>query len=355
MSLDHVERAIADALDAATQAVEPVAEPSADLLTALRELASGGKRLRARLLLASHDFHGALHPSAAHHVAAAIELFQAAALIHDDVLDQAHTRRGAATIHRHLARVHGESSWQGDAEHFGVSGAILAGDIALMAAQLTLSRGTADLDSASAGTVAELFAHMSILCTAGQYADMRLAAQPVDALASQEAEILAMMRSKTASYTSEFPLALGAACAGGDPEKIAAMRAVGVPLGLAFQLRDDVLGLVGQTELTGKPAGDDIREGKRTLLMVHAWRHADAGAQDVLRRAFARPDADAASVAAAVRAVEETGAIGATEERIRLLADEARAALHEAIPAPSHGAALDSLHALLDATTQRAS
>jgi geranylgeranyl diphosphate synthase type I len=162
-----------------------------------------------------------------------------------------------------------------------------------------------------------------------------------------------MMRSKTASYTSEFPLALGAASAGADADRIAAMRAVGVPLGLAFQLRDDVLGLVGKPAVTGKPAGDDIREGKRTLLMVHAWSAGDGPTREALRQAFARPDADAETVAAAVAVVRETGAIEAVEDRIRSLAEEARAALMVATPTLSDDAALGQLHDLLDATTHR--
>lgn len=355
MPLAEVENAIADALDSAATAVGPIAEPSAELLAALGALARGGKRLRAQLLLSAHDAYGGAHPAAAHHIAAAIELFQTAALIHDDILDQAHTRRGAATIHRRLARVHHEHGWQGDAEHFGVSAAILAGDIALMAAHVALSRGAAQLSPASAAQATELFADMSILCTAGQYADMRLAAQPVDALTEQEAAIVAMMRSKTASYSAEFPLALGAACSDAGEEGIAAMKAVGVPLGLAFQLRDDVLGLVGEPEVTGKPAGDDIREGKRTLIMVHAWRKADAAEREAMRQAFSMPDADAATVAAAVAAVESTGAIAEVEELIGRYAAEARAALHTAAASLSDDAALTQLHALLDATTQRSS
>jgi geranylgeranyl diphosphate synthase type I len=174
MSLAEVEHAIADALEAAATAVTPVAEPSADLLAPLGTLAMGGKRLRAKLLLASHDAHGAPHPGAAHGIAAAIELFQTAALVHDDILDQADTRRGAPTIHHRLAGLHLESAWHGEPEHFGTSGAILAGDIALMAAQLTLTRAAAELDAASAAAVTELFAQMSLLCTAGHYADISL-------------------------------------------------------------------------------------------------------------------------------------------------------------------------------------
>ncbi len=110
---------------------------------------------------------------------------------------------------------------------------------------------------------------MASLCTAGQYLDIRLAAQPLSALATgrHAADIVATMRAKTASYTAEGPLALGAALAGAQRQTVDAWAAVGVPLGIAFQLRDDVLGAVGSPESTGKPAGDDVREGKRTLIL----------------------------------------------------------------------------------------
>jgi geranylgeranyl diphosphate synthase type I len=354
MSLVMVEKAISAALDTTTLAVEPVAEAAGDIVTPLRALASGGKRLRAQLLLASHEAHGGRAPRAAAHTAAAIELFQTAALIHDDVLDQADTRRGAATIHRHLASVHRESAWRGQAAHFGVSGAILAGDIALMASHLALSRATSELGAASGLAVAELFTDMSQLCTAGQYADMRLAAQPVDSLPDQEADIVAMMRSKTASYTAEFPLALGAACAGAGADAIAAIRGVGVPIGIAFQLRDDVLGLTGSPQVTGKPAGDDVREGKRTVLMVHAWTHADQNARRVIAASFAEPDASDAAVAEAVAAITATGAVAAVEAMIEAYAEQARSALEATAGTLDNAGALDQLRALLAATTQRA-
>lgn len=353
MSTADVESAIGDALDAARAAVAPVAEQAADIVEPLALLAGSGKRLRARLLLASHDACGASEPAAAAHVAAAIELFQTAALVHDDVLDQADTRRGGPTIHRLLADRHRRAGWSGSPEHFGTSAAILAGDIALMASHLALARGASALPAERGLLVSELFAQMSQLCTAGQFADMHLAAQPVDALGDQEEEILAMMRSKTASYTAEFPLALGAACAGAGESVVAGLREVGVPLGIAFQMRDDILGLVGTPEVTGKPAGDDVREGKRTLLMVHAWRSADAEGRDAIRAAFARPDASAVQVADAVAAVVDTGAVDEMEDMLADFADRARAALDALTPLVADQGALGELRALLDATTQR--
>jgi len=135
---------------------------------------------------------------------------------------------------------------------------------------------------------------------------------------------------------------------------VAGLRDAGVPLGIAFQLRDDILGLVGSPDITGKPAGDDVREGKRTLLMVHAWRAGDDAARRAIGAAFARPEASDAEVAVAVEAIRDTGAVDEVERRIAAYADQARAALEAVGERLRDEGALSELHALLAVTTQRA-
>jgi geranylgeranyl diphosphate synthase, type I len=353
MPVADVDAAILAALDHTAAATQPVGDAGAELIRPLSEVARGGKRLRAQLILAAHQAHGGSVPRAAAGVAAAVELFQTAALIHDDVLDAAQTRRGRPTIHRLLADDHAQRAWNGDAEHFGLSGAILAGDLALMASYRALASGLEDLPRAQATIVSALYADMAELCTAGQYLDMRLAAEPLDVIAQRDDQILAMMRSKTASYTAEFPLALGAACASASPDAIAAMRAVGVPLGIAFQLRDDILGLVGSPETTGKPAGDDVREGKRTLLIAHAWLSASDRERSHIRAALGSASASAKELAAAVEAIVATGAVENVERHIAHLVDEARAALGVAKPYLTTGTGLEEIERLIDATTAR--
>lgn len=352
--MHDVERVIAEALDRTASAVGPTARAAADLLTPLAAVSRGGKRLRARLVLAAHDAFGGARGAEALDVAAAIELFQTAALVHDDVLDSADTRRGQPTIHRALERTHDAESWTGDAAHFGTAGAILAGDLTLMASHRCLARAVARLGGTHGERVADLFADMAQLCTAGQYLDMRIAAQPVAELALQGADIVTTMRSKTSSYTTEFPLALGAAVAGAPDDAVEAMRDVGVPLGIAFQLRDDVLGLVGAPEVTGKPAGDDVREGKRTLLASHAWAHTDDEGRAVIEAAFGVPEAGADAIDAAVQAMVAAGAVEAVEQRIEEEADAARAALRRAQEAGWAAAdAFGEIEALIDTLAVR--
>ncbi len=207
---DHEIASVLEALAGPLAATVPAAT---EMLTPLERYASGGKRLRALLLLASHHAHRGVDEDAAVSLAAALELFQTAALIHDDVLDGSETRRGGPAAHRAIAHLHAERGWHGSSEAFGAAGAILAGDVALMACQRAVGRACARV-GARGEQLAAQFSDMADLVTAGQYADMRAAAQPLSSLGDQGDEIETVMRSKTASYSAEYPLALGAAVAG---------------------------------------------------------------------------------------------------------------------------------------------
>lgn len=298
-----------------------------ELAQLVRDSVAGGKRTRASLLLAAHDGYGGSSPEAAASLAAALELFHGAALIHDDVIDAADTRRGAPSTHRVLSERHASRGWRGESQHFGTASAILAGDLALMAAHRAASRAAALLPRDLAAAAVTRFLDMADLVTAGQFLDLRLAAQPLAALPDQEADIRATMRAKTASYTAEAPLALGAVSAGADPHAADAAGAVGVDLGVAFQLRDDLLGLVGEPQVTGKPTGDDLREGKRTLAVWTAWASASGPQRAAIAEVFGQRDAPDDLIAAATQAVVETGAVAAVEEEIAMLASRARTAI----------------------------
>jgi len=279
----------------------------------------GGKRLRAQLVLASHCAHRGTKDDAAIGVAAAVEIFQTAALLHDDVLDDSDTRRGRPAAHRVLADFHRDNGWLGSSDDFGAAAGVLAGDITLMAAHRALWRASESLTAPAAAMTTRLFADMAELVAMGQYLDMRTAAQPIASIDTQESDIRSVMRSKTASYSAEFPLALGAACAGGPAESIARMREIGLPLGIAFQLRDDILGLTGSPALTGKPAGDDIREGKRTMLVWRAWSRTDDAGRRILAGALGHRGATDSEVQRAVDVVRATDALDTVEDEITTL------------------------------------
>jgi geranylgeranyl diphosphate synthase type I len=220
-----------------------------------------------------------------------------------------------------VANLHARQGWLGDASAFGAAGGVLIGDLALMAAHRTLVTATASLPSAMATQVAALFADMESVVTAGQYLDMRVAAQPLWALENQERDIRDTMITKSASYSVEYPLRLGAALAGSNSGMADALADIGIPLGTAFQLRDDILGLTGAPAVTGKPAGDDIREGKRTIPLLHAWRRADPAQRAQLASTLGVRDADAAAVAQSVALIQSLGGIEATEREIHELTE----------------------------------
>jgi len=325
---ERVGAAVGAAMERLSHSVEPIAGPRLDLLEPLSVLASKGKRMRSTLLMMSHTAAGGGREDVALRVAAALELFQVAALVHDDVLDGSDTRRGLPSTHRVIEGLHMAQGWRGDAGRFGTGGAILAGDLALMACMGELVAALTGVDGPVAAAVGERFTEMATVCTAGQYLDLRLAALPFEKLENEREAIETVMRAKTASYTTVGPLALGAALAGCSAATVDAWAAVGLPLGVAFQLRDDVLGVIGSESETGKPAGDDVREGKRTLLLAHAL--ASSGHED-RERIGSAVGGDVKAVADAVDVLVRSGAIDAAEDEISRLASEAKSGL-EAIP-----------------------
>ncbi|MBU6245199.1 MAG: polyprenyl synthetase family protein [Actinomycetales bacterium] len=296
-----------------------LARAGADLVPlagALRALMSGGKRLRPafcywgwRGALAGTEVTSELD-DAAMRAAASLEFLQACALIHDDVMDGSDTRRGLPAAHHHFATLHRGSAWLGSPENFGIGAAILLGDLCLSwADQVLMSSGmpVADLMRGKA-----VYDEMRTELMAGQYLDLLEQARGGGSVE----RALQVVRYKSAKYTIERPLHLGAALAGAPPQVMEAYTAYGLPLGEAFQLRDDVLGVFGDPSQTGKPAGDDLREGKRTVLIAMATDAASPSQAAVLRAHLGDPALDADGVAALRAIIEETGALAATERLI---------------------------------------
>lgn len=298
-------------------------------------LVSGGKRLRAALCWWSFRSHGGAvsgrSADAAVRTGAALELFQAAALLHDDVMDNSDTRRGAPTAHRSFAAHHAGSGWSGDSARFGEAGAILLGDLVLVAAQRELT-GALTTAPDVAPRVREAFDRMQTEVVTGQYLDVLVQAEPWGAdPAADESRARAVLRAKSAGYSVAFPLELGALLAGAGPERAASLHTAGVPLGEAFQLRDDVLGVFGDPAVTGKPAGDDLREGKRTVLVARAMAGLRPGAdRDLLAGALGDPDLSDDDVRRVRQVIVESGALDGVERLIAELSGTATARLDAA-------------------------
>ncbi|MGW9405685.1 polyprenyl synthetase family protein [Arthrobacter sp. NPDC055585] len=298
------------------EVLEEVSAESVPLLGAVHSLAKGGKRLRA--LLNYWGWRGAggeVLGEAAVRSGLALELFQSAALIHDDIIDRSDTRRGAPSVHRHFSNRHAEAQWFLDGSHFGSSAAILAGDLCLA---LSEEAFTSVGERAAYNTRARaVFNRMRTEVMAGQYLD--ILEEVVGPGHEPDRAVLRarnILRFKSAKYSIEHPLAIGGALAGADEELLAAYSAFSLPLGEAFQLRDDVLGVFGDPEITGKPAGDDLREGKRTVLIAYALSAGSAALRKEITDNLGRPDLDDDAVASLRNAIEESGALATTEALI---------------------------------------
>ncbi len=275
---------------------------------------------------------------------AALELVQASALIHDDVIDGSDTRRGEPSTHRRFERRHRDAGWLGAARQFGESAAILVGDLCLIWSD-ELFQG-AGVGPAALARARAVFDEMRTEVMVGQYLDVLT--QATGELSVARASKVATF--KSAKYTVERPLLLGAALAGAPTAVGDAYSAYGLALGEAFQLRDDVLGVFGDPEQTGKPAGDDLREGKRTYLVAAAAEAASEADARVLRDDLGDPTLDSDRIARLRSIITSTGARRRAEERIESLAAQARAAL---AAAPIDPAAATALTELVEAATRR--
>jgi geranylgeranyl diphosphate synthase type I len=298
--------------------VSPDLEP---LIQAVTELLRGGKRLRPAFCYWGWRGAGGEATDAAVAAATSLELLQACALIHDDVMDGSDTRRGLPAAHRRFATLHRGSGWLGSPEGFGVGAAILLGDLCLSwADELLMSCG---LSAEQVLRGKPIYDIMRTELMAGQYLD--LLEQAMGGGSAERA--MRVVRFKSAKYTIERPLHLGAALAGAPEDIHVAYSGYGLPLGEAFQLRDDVLGVFGDPAQTGKPAGDDLREGKRTVLIATALDAASAAQQSVIRQHLGDPTLDSAGVDALREVITDTGALAHVEALIDALLDQALASL----------------------------
>lgn len=327
-----------------------------ELADALERMVAGGKRMRAALCYWSFRAHGGAagtpEAQAVLHVGAALELFQAAALFHDDVMDASDTRRGQPSAHRVFESRHRASGLTGDAERFGVAAAILLGDLALVASEQQFADATTGHPHQQAARA--VFDLMRTEVTVGQYLDVLAQAMPWgDDPSEDERRARQVIRAKSARYSVEHPMVIGAVLAGADADAVARVQAVGRPLGEAFQLRDDLLGVFGDPRRTGKPAGDDLREGKRTVLVARAAAAALAAGDEGTVRLLAQhlgdrtmPDAEVAALAHAIAA---TGAPDDVELLIAELAARAFTGIESSgWPEPARGVVAALAHAAVD-------
>ena len=294
---------------------------------------AGGKRLRPAFCTWGYvGAGGAVDDRRVVDAGAAFELLHAFALFHDDVMDGSDSRRGQPTAHRSHADAHRDRGWAGEPRRFGEGVAILVGDLAFVYADLLMHGAPAE--------AWEVWNELRIELNVGQYLDVIGSASSERRRAQAER----ICRYKSGKYTIERPLHLGAVLAAPHrrDELLPALSRFGLPLGDAFQMRDDVLGAFGAEQVTGKPVGDDLREGKPTPLMAMATERATPAQRAMLAKVgdvTMSPD----TVAEIQEAIVATGALDELEARIAALTDEAVASLDSA---PIDGMAKNELRLL---------
>lgn len=319
-------------------------DPELSVITGFAsELLSGGKRFRALFTYWSwvacrnvgsvqYDEDTERRSAAALvDLCAALEMFHAAALVHDDLMDNSDSRRGKPAVHKRFEELHLSNGWSGDTSRFGSAGSILTGDIMLgWSSELFDSGVRRAPNSAVAWACRDEFAKMRIEVMAGQYLDM---VEENAGATREQSEAVAranrVMLYKTAKYSIEAPLLIGAAFTGASPETLRGLSAFAIPLGLAFQLRDDVLGVFGEPELTGKPAGDDLREGKRTVLIALTREALGSTAIKLFDEVLGGGDLTAEQVRMLQVTIKGTGALEKVEKLIQELGDESLAVLEQ--------------------------
>ena len=309
-----------------------------------RFLLDSGKRLRP--LFAYLGFLGTGNKPTIEilRACASLELVHVCALMHDDVMDASDTRRGAPSIHRAFEAMHKDAKLIGSSEQFGISSAILLGDLALVWSAKMLHQS--GIDDATLIRALPMYDEMRVELMAGQYLDVY-----EQALASESVErSLKVARYKSGKYTIERPLHFGAALGSGSQNLFKAYSNYGLPLGEAFQLRDDILGIFGDPQETGKPAGDDLREGKRTVLLAKVMELADAGQKAEISSTLGNQNLEIAQVDKVREIFIATGALSQVEELISTLTSSAQSALEHGEIDPMAKSALTQL---LTIVTQR--
>jgi geranylgeranyl diphosphate synthase type I len=355
--IDLIDERLGRFLAARDSIVLPVSPDVAPLSSFSRQFLSGGKRFRALFCYwgyrAVRDAAGgepeSLDPLIG--VASAVELFHAAALVHDDIIDRSDTRRGAPSAHRRFEALHRDNGWSGSAGEFGEDAAVLLGDLLLGFSDDLIAESLEDVPVDRARGVRREFGRMRVEVIAGQYLDIVEerswhTAPEADLLSRAERVIVY----KSAKYSVQAPLLLGALLAGATLGQLDALREFGLPLGIAYQLRDDLLGVFGDASVTGKPSGDDLREGKRTVLVALARQTLPETARRLLDELLGDPGLTDDQIRMLQSTISTSRAVDRVEEMIARNVARAGRALDDA---PLDPAAVETLRGLTRAVSER--
>lgn len=359
-----VEERISRFIAERSEELELIADDLLPLAKLCGEFLTGGKRFRAQfcywgwnaVALFRYNPLDQEQPDLASIVtlASSLEIFHAAALIHDDLIDHSDTRRGRPSLHRSFEELHRSQSWQNSGEDFGHSAALLAGDLLLGWSDQLLDEAIDNLPSHEHRlSVRREFVKMRQEVTLGQYLDIleeqAWASVPEKDLLDRALKVIVY---KSAKYSVESPLLLGAALADAESGQFQALSEFGLPLGIAYQLRDDLLGVFGDSAVTGKPSGDDLREGKRTVLIALARQSMPRSSRRLLDELLGDPELSQEQIALLQREIQSSGAVEKVESIIQQQAAQAKTALYESDLAEQ---SIQELLSLADAVSNRQS
>lgn len=359
--LDLVQQRLDEYCSEQRAKLEEISPEILELVGFAQDLLTGGKRLRAQFCYWSWAGYALARISEQQlesqtrgiiGIAAALEMFHGAALVHDDLLDQSDTRRGMLAVHRRFEQLHGENGFAGDPERFGVAGSVLVGDLMLAWSSELFGLAVASaVDAERENRCRDEFSQMRFEVMAGQYLDI-LEENAAPLRSAQEMLLRAnrVMLYKTAKYSLEAPLLIGAAFGGANSDELHALSSFGIPLGMAFQLRDDLLGVFGDPAVTGKPAGDDLREGKRTVLIGLTLELLQPSVAKIFGELLGQPDLAPEQLEFLQQAIVDSGARDRAESMIEEYSRQALDTL-ESIRMDSH--AKQQLSALATAAINR--
>ncbi len=295
-----------------------------------QDFCNGGKKVRGSLIHLGYLCTAGEEVEEIVKASIAMEIIHAGLLMHDDIMDKDEVRRGSKTIHLCYRDFHRKYLEKGDDDHYGISMAIDLGDIGFVLCFDILS----EVDLPSENKIKAInFLSQTLLRTAfGQGLDVTY---ELTENISEE-DVMRVHLNKTAHYTISGPLSVGALLAGADQKKLKAIEKFGIPVGIAFQLRDDELGLFSSEETLGKPIGSDVREGKLTVLRIKALENANEEDKEFLEYAYGNRDLTDEEVERVREITKETGALEYSEKISRELVEKGKKHVSEITSDPEH-------------------
>src|SRR3989344_3332312 len=289
-----------------------------------RFVAAGGKRVRPAFAYSAYVASSGRSFEAILYASAALELLHAFALIHDDIIDKADLRRGEPSVHKAFEYFHKNRKFKGSSQKFGIDTAILVGDLALSFADELLN--TAPFPAERIRRAKNYYDLMKKQVIYGEYLDV-LAPNKGGV---SEKDLLTILEYKTAKYTIERPLHIGAALAGSDEENFKVFTDYGVPLGQAFQIQDDIMGTFSSEGKIGKPVDSDLKEGKQTLLVIKAYEFSKGKDRQMLRKVICNKKAVQENIEKARDIIRNSGSLEYSQKLSSRLIDHAKQVIYQA-------------------------